>query len=121
MSTYDAYNLSLRDSTEFTVPDFDGSSIDNVMYRLDFSEITNMTYNQIKEIVTSGKIPYYIYELDEADMTSFLVMICAKCVQTDGGAYNVDFYTTYGSNGIAHQFTSHVYGDPDSKLDFLTD
>ena len=47
MSTYDAYNLSLRDSTEFTVPTGDGSGVDNgyeiVTVRLDLSNYDGVT------------------------------------------------------------------------------
>lgn len=44
MPTYDAYNLSLRDSTEFTVPTGDGSGEDSQFELVDVTFVNNCNY-----------------------------------------------------------------------------
>ena len=73
MSTYDAYNLSLRDSTEFTVPTGDGSGGDSEYEFVDVTFVNNG--NQL----IAFSCPVFVNDPQYESLTGF-----AKNIATEG-------------------------------------
>lgn len=70
MSTYDAYNLSLRDSTEFTVPAGGGTGGDS---QFDLVDVTINVNGSVDDLL--GVVRHGCFLLEDDTVENFLILI----------------------------------------------